>query len=240
MNSAMAGASAGTCVPAAETLAAPTPQHHRQLQHQQFVERQPSPGLFQHLPVRRIVGLGDGLGQLHEFVAVTELGGHPVLNALLPTLQSLPSQTAHSALHQPFSEGVDGHKTPCVQQLVLLVDELILRRLELQLSPVQLYPPAEEDEAVGAEVLHHIGIAEEGDPHVARVVADHCLGALEVAHPPHRLTRLPDDALDGMGLTGAQIADFGDGSVVLVTPGEEIEQVTHRLDIQTLKPGCRA
>ena len=209
-----------------------------QLQGEQLIEGQPPPGAFPRSHIVWIVGLLDSLAERRQTSAKQQFLRQKVVDPAEPLTQGLPHDAPHVAARQTLGQRIDGHLPPSMDWGLPLVQNLVVGRVEDQLSPEHFRFAADGYAGVGFQCLGHVPLAEPDHPDVAGLVAQHGLGVGPVPLGPLlECPRLPHGAHHGARFIVGHFGYGGDFGVVEVPPREQVEQVPNRGDFQSFELG---
>ncbi len=126
---------------------------HPELECEQLVERQPSQGHVALLERARVVGRLDGLGDTHEPLLASEIGGQVLGIGVAGPVERLAHRRPQARRRQAGRQPVDRHDPAGVQHLAvaIAVDRLELRVVDRQRAAEPLEPAGHDDLLAGAE-----------------------------------------------------------------------------------------
>ena len=122
------------------------------------------------------MGLVYRIQQGHQFGSGQDVVGEGVFQAADPVLDRLPSQPAHVAAGQAFSEGVNRHQPSGVGARPRGIEHLVFRVLEDKLPPENAGLAADGDLAARLQRPGQIPLTEPDDLQIAGLIAEHRLG----------------------------------------------------------------
>ena len=181
-----------------------------------------------------VVHLGYRVLNTYQAGAMPQVVGQKIGHMGDAGVQGLLDYAAQGALVQAVGQRIDRNQSPCVDKLFLSLENIVVRRLEHDLSPKDADLPAEDYLRPRYERAGEPGLIEPDCADVSGVIPKYGLSRF-LARPLSGFRRLPDRQNSRLLLAGRQLEHLAHICEVVMPVRKQVNQVFDRCHAQPLQ-----